>query len=732
MAENKHTDAGNRSVDSLLDRLDALPTPSPVAMRLLTLLEDDSSSAPEVVQLISSDPALASRVVGTCARHPRYRAFKIDTLERAVALLGFDAVRVAALSVRFFETISGFTDDESESMNFDIDLFWRHSLTVAVMAERIAQCGGKVAPATAFLAGLIHDLGHLGLCAVAPRIFQSACEIAEVECSSLDSIITRHLGVDGRSAGRRIGSRWRLPEGLIDVMWLVDQPVEVMRGTTSPDLLMTVSLADALVARDHVCIQGHGFRASAIKELSESLGVDIPMLQSMRSSVFAEVDARAEALGLESLPSTEVLLRSVTRANAVLGRFALAYRDQTARIDRCESDIESLVRFHQSGPFRTISDVIDGVGDSARSGVGGATACVIIPPLEPGMEPIIRLRGEDHTQCVAFSTGMPADVARDVLSRHCLERQGSPVHLELRDGGNAVIVLGRSVGSPDCAFEPSAPLRSAWTAAIDDVLSRERADRLSERLADANRENLAHRETMSQARAAAAIGAIAAGAAHEINNPLAVIMGRSHLLGRCLADTDLSSATNEIQEAARKVSDLVEALSESVAPIDIRRSETDLPGLLARVVSSLDERGCGGVSIRCAGEMPRVMLDPDHIGSAVWELLDNGLRAASGDPITIDLRLIEGRIRIQIMDSGPGFTERALEHAFQPFFSDQPAGRRAGLGLANARRRVDAHGGTILIRNNSSGGAIVTIFLPFLTVTASPDRLLDEGSRRVA
>ena len=117
MAENKHTDAGNRSVDSLLDRLDALPTPSPVAMRLLTLLEDDSSSAPEVVQLISSDPALASRVVGTCARHPRYRAFKIDTLERAVALLGFDAVRVAALSVRFFETISGFTDDESESMN---------------------------------------------------------------------------------------------------------------------------------------------------------------------------------------------------------------------------------------------------------------------------------------------------------------------------------------------------------------------------------------------------------------------------------------------------------------------------------------------------------------------------------------------------------------------------------------------------------------------------------------
>jgi signal transduction histidine kinase/HD-like signal output (HDOD) protein len=731
LTEHKRN-ADARSMESLLGRLDSLPTPSPVAMRLLSLLDDDSSSAPEVVQLISSDPALASRVIGTCSRHPRFRAFKIDTIERAVALLGFDAVRVTALSVRFFETISGFTEDPSGRSSFDMDLFWRHSLTVAVMAERIAGCGGRVDPATAFLAGLLHDIGHLGLYSIAPRIFQSACEIAEVECSSVDTIATRHLGIGGREAGRRIGDQWRLPPCLVEAMWLVDQPVDVMRQSSAPDLLMTVSLADALVSRDHVCMPGHGVRASVMSELAGELSVDIPDIQSMRAGVFAEVDSRAQALGLDSVPATEVLLRSVTRANAVLGRFALAYRDQSSRVDRCESDIEALARFHESGPFKTVADVIDGIGDSARSGCDDATACVIISP--PGEEnaPIIRLRGNGSTRSVDFSPGMPSDVARDVLSRHCLERQGNPVRLELRGGGRAVVALGRAIGSAASGFEPSGPLRSAWSIAIDDALSREQADHLSARLAEANREIMSHRETITQARSAAAVGAIAAGAAHEINNPLAIILGRSHLLGRCLAETDLSAATNEIQEAARKVSDLVAALSESVAPIDIDRTETDIASLLSESSSAVESRGTGGVSIRCSGGLPPVMVDAVHMRSVIRELLDNALRAGSGESVTLDVRLFEGRLRIEVSDSGTGFSEAALEHAFQPFFSDQAAGRRPGLGLANARRLVEAHGGSITIRNKARSGAIVSIFLPVDSGDASPDVLPEAGSRRVA
>ena len=514
---------------ALLDRLDALPSPSPVAMRLLAALDDATAiSTSEVVELVSSDPALAGRVIATCARHPRYRSYRIDSIERAVVLLGFEAVRVTALSVRFLESMSGFTDEMPEDA-FDIGLFWRHSLSVAVLAERIAERGCRVPPSTAFVAGLLHDIGHLGLCAVAPRVFRSACEMAEMECSSVDAIATDHR-IDGRAAGRRIGDHW-VPAEIVDSIWLVDQPRRSSR-CASPNAMIT-SLADAVVSGSHLPAEtrsaGIGDRCAA------ELRIDVRSIGDLRSSVL-EVDARAEA-GPGTPPDHGGPAAFGLPCNAVLGRFAA--RDQVSRVDRCQSDIDALVAFHESGPSvqSTTSSTVSGF---PSFGTEAATACVILSSADESSEPVIRLRSLGRSRTVEFSAGMPSDVARDVLSRHCLERVGRPVHLRLSDGGAAVIALGSATGSKIGSFEPSAPLKAAWTTAIDDVLARERAVRLSERLAEANREIMIHRETLAQARASAAIGAIAAGAAHEINNPLAIITGRSHLLGRCLAETELS------------------------------------------------------------------------------------------------------------------------------------------------------------------------------------------------
>jgi len=282
-----------------------------------------------------------------------------------------------------------------------------------------------------------------------------------------------------------------------------------------------------------------------------------------------------------------------------------------------------------------------------------------------------------------------------------------------------VIALGSATGTGSGTFAPSAPLQAAWTTAIDDVLARERAIRLSERLAEANREIMIHRETVAQARASAAVGAIAAGAAHEINNPLAIITGRSHLLGRHLVDTELSDATAEIQKAAAKVASLVDALSQAVAPIEIDRSRTDVARLIAEASATTDPLLSGAVTLRCAGDMSPVNIDAGHIRSVIRELLDNALRMGEGERITIDARQSGEVLRIQVVDSGPGFSEKALEHAFQPFFSDHAAGRRSGLGLANARRLVEAHGGSISVRNRPlCPGAEVSVYLP---LDAHPD-----------
>ena len=128
---------------ALLDCLDALPSPSPVAMRLLAALDDATAiSTSEVVELVSSGP---------CSRRPRHRDLREAP---AIPILPNRQHRTSCGAPRFrgrpsdrtrsgFESMSGFTDEMPEDA-FDIGLFWRHSLSVAVLAERIAERGCRV------------------------------------------------------------------------------------------------------------------------------------------------------------------------------------------------------------------------------------------------------------------------------------------------------------------------------------------------------------------------------------------------------------------------------------------------------------------------------------------------------------------------------------------------------------------------------------------------------------
>src|SRR5690606_27803609 len=96
-----------RRVELVLQQIAALPTLSPVAVRLVDLTTNERTGADEVIRLVSSDPSLAARVLAVSRRADRARGECITTIERAVLHLGFDAVRGIALSVQVFELFEG-------------------------------------------------------------------------------------------------------------------------------------------------------------------------------------------------------------------------------------------------------------------------------------------------------------------------------------------------------------------------------------------------------------------------------------------------------------------------------------------------------------------------------------------------------------------------------------------------------------------------------------------------
>lgn len=120
-----------KKIELIIQQLDSLPTLPAVAARLLQITVRNDTQAEEVVRLIESDPALASRIMALATRANTGVRRQAVSLSKAVVLLGFDLVRNTVLSIKVFETFAHPNGDEAGG--FDRTGFWKHSLAVACM-----------------------------------------------------------------------------------------------------------------------------------------------------------------------------------------------------------------------------------------------------------------------------------------------------------------------------------------------------------------------------------------------------------------------------------------------------------------------------------------------------------------------------------------------------------------------------------------------------------------------
>jgi len=145
-------------IDLILNQLDQLPTLPQVAIRVLQATRNEGSSARDVVNLISSDQSLTTKILRLVSKASVASARDVNTVDQAVVLLGFEAVRHAVLSVAVFDTFSKM--NPTRASRFDREAFWRHSLAVACAAQLIAErWPGEVDPEVACVCGLLHDIG---------------------------------------------------------------------------------------------------------------------------------------------------------------------------------------------------------------------------------------------------------------------------------------------------------------------------------------------------------------------------------------------------------------------------------------------------------------------------------------------------------------------------------------------------------------------------------------------
>jgi len=209
---------------------------------------------------------------------------------------------------------------------------------------------------------------------------------------------------------------------------------------------------------------------------------------------------------------------------------------------------------------------------------------------------------------------------------------------------------------------------------------------------------------------------LAAGAGHEINNPLAVIAGRAQLFLQEEKDPERRRGLALINAQAMRVYEMIADLRLFARPPEPERRSFDLPQLVDRVLEELAPRAAEQETLLQRTGQPgplAVNADPAQWAVALKALVTNALEAlGGGGQVEIELSRQQAATCVRVSDDGPGIAPADLPHIFDPFFSARQAGRGLGMGLAKCWRIVTNHGGHIAAESRPGHGATFTIHLP--------------------
>jgi len=239
----------------------------------------------------------------------------------------------------------------------------------------------------------------------------------------------------------------------------------------------------------------------------------------------------------------------------------------------------------------------------------------------------------------------------------------------------------------------------------------------------------------------ASVGFLAAGVAHEINNPLASIAMCAESLESRLADVAPAADDAQvvrrylelIQTEAFRCKGITEKLLDFSRLGEVRRQPTAVMRLVTDVAEMLRHVGrFAGRTIETEpGPDVLVMVNPQEIKQVVLNLLVNALDSvAEAGRVTVAARRSGGECVLTFTDDGCGMTDEVLEHLFEPFFTRRKAGQGTGLGLSIVHRIVADHGGRIEATSAGPGqGSTFCVVLPLADVAAEPVRGRDAAGR---
>ncbi len=241
---------------------------------------------------------------------------------------------------------------------------------------------------------------------------------------------------------------------------------------------------------------------------------------------------------------------------------------------------------------------------------------------------------------------------------------------------------------------------------------------LEKRLLDlrkAHQKQQEDQETLLRMERLSVMGETSAIVAHELRNPLVAIGGFARTLVRSLAEDDPNRQfANIITEEVGRLETIIHDLLDFIRPQKLMRKTVIIDTLVGDSVGKFrDELAASKIELiwDMGADGQELMCHPGEIQQVLQNFVINSMQVLQhGGELIVRTRILDGGVKVEILDNGPGFADEVGEQLFSPFFSTKPTG--SGLGLTICSQIIKAHGGVLGAENRSEGGAAFYFILP--------------------
>jgi len=695
--------------------------------------------------------AIADASVARSPAFRRWASLTVGNVDRIATELGEHAVLGVAMARFVCDVFRGFNAFAAPTC--DMRAFWRHAFLVAIAMDRLGERRDAEDDAPIYYAtGIIHDVGQLVLCSCMPKASARVAQNSPVRCVAVHRVEVANQGFDHASIGADLLDHWRMPPDVRDAvaehhLLTVDSPSK----TETTRMSNTLQLAE-LIAGESPPAGAAGASHVMMESLCNRLGIEHAAVAELRREISVravDTDAAFDEFVCDERGSPKSAGLRPRRDSGPIEQSSWS-DDQARRWFASLADLatEAMQCRRTSNLCRLVADrigklldvdavvafIADAGGRALRCGVRDQSHLFSTTVL-PDSATIARgdatiAEHESATLSRASTSARRAFIEPNRLADPVRDRfrmvfgSASQVMLPFYSGGqtvggvliNATSAVGQQMLE---AAEARGFLVSVLDSSVSRMIERERADRSRRALALANLTLQDRMFERHESRMLAAIAELAAGAAHEMNTPLAVISGRAQLLAAKVEDSQQRSELVTIDDHAKQCSQIISDLVEFAKPASPKSGLVTLKTwfAVARERWLQDHPWLRGrLTTSVADATPTVWCDGDQLASILDAIVANAAAAVSSKNGMVQINSAFGAsdeiVVMSIADDGCGMSDEVFAHACDPFYSHRTAGRGRGMGLSTARRLAELNSGRLYIESQERVGTTVYVELP--------------------